>query len=299
VTNRILDFAESAAFVHLSDELLVVRRQGEETARIPVADIAVIIASHREVTMTQAAIAALASAGGILVCCDEKHRPAGMLMPLAGHTTQAERFRKQAEASEPVRKRIWQELVRAKIQAQAAALESARGEDGGLRALAARVRSGDAGNSESIAAQRYWPRLFDRSFRRGNEEDTRNHLLDYGYAILRAACCRAICASGLHPSLGVHHTNRYNCFALADDFMEPCRPLIDRGVAGLCGDADAGSVTLDRTAKAALIGAVLGRYRTGEESRTLFDILTRSAQELANRLTGESTGFRFPDIDAE
>jgi len=299
MTDRILDFAESPAALSLREGLLVIARPEAETHTVPLNDIAVIVASHRQVMFTQALVAALAQAGGVLVCCNERHHPAAMLMPLEAHFIQAERFRKQAAASVPTQKRIWKELVRTKIAAQGAVLMELRGQDPGLRELSRRVRSGDAGNSESVAAQRYWPRLFaDTGFRRGNEEDPRNPLLNYGYAVVRAATARAVCAAGLHPSLGVHHANRYNAFALADDLMEPLRPLVDRRVVRWCEARGRPEWSLSKTSKPELIGCLAARYRVDGESRTLFDILGRVSQALAAALTGEAAEFRFPEIHA-
>jgi CRISPR-associated protein Cas1 len=299
VTDRILDFSESGAVLSVRDGLLAIAREGRELQRIPLGDIAVIMASHRQVVFTQSVVAALAKAGGVLVCCDERHHPVAMLLPFESNFEQSERFRKQAEASLPVRKRLWQEITRAKIAAQSRALTAIRGEDGGLLALSRRVRSGDAGNTEAVAAVRYWPLLFmDGAFRRGNEDDPRNTLLNYGYAVMRAAAARALCAAGLHPTLGVHHANKNNAFCLADDFMEPLRPLIDRAVARYCEGIQPAVPALNKTAKAVLISCTLTRYRTDGEQRTLFDILARTAGMLAGTLTSKTTSFRYPDLDA-
>jgi CRISPR-associated protein Cas1 len=299
VTDRILDFSESGAVLSLRDGLLAIACEGQELQRIPIADIAVIMASHRQVVFTQSVVAALAKAGGVLVCCDERHHPAAMLLPFEANFEQAERFRKQAEAPLPVRKRLWQEIVRAKIAAQSQVLTAIRGEDGGLLALSRRVRSGDAGNTEAVAAARYWPLLFrDGAFLRGNKGDPRNALLNYGYTVMRAAAARALCAAGLHPTLGVHHANKNNAFCLADDFMEPLRPLIDRTVARYCDDIQPAVPSLNRTAKAVLISCALTRYRTDGEYRTLFDILARTAGILVDTFTGNTKGFRYPDLDA-
>lgn len=299
MTDRILDFAGSAATLSLREGLLVITRAGMEAQTVPLSDIAVIMVSHPQVVFTQALVAALAQAGGVLVCCDQRHHPAAMLLPLEAHFIQAERFRKQASASLPAQKRMWKELVRAKIEAQGAVLAELHGQDRGLRELSRRVRSGDSGNLESVAAQRYWPQLFaDAGFRRGNEADPRNSLLNYGYAVMRAATARAVCAAGLHPSLGVHHANRYNAFCLADDLMEPLRPLVDRTVATWCAGREASAWGLDKTAKSELIASVTARYRVAGESRTLFDILTRTTQALATALTEPGQVFHFPDVDA-
>jgi hypothetical protein len=174
----------------------------------------------------------------MFIVSNEKHLPAAMLLPLSTHSTQTERFARQAAVSLPTRKRAWQQIVQAKLRAQARLLEETTGADQGLHVMAGRVRSGDPDNLEAQAARVYWPALFGKeasgeAFRRDPEGEGINVHLNYGYAVLRAIVARALCASGLHPSLGVHHHNRYDTFCLADDLMEPFRPLVDRVVAGL------------------------------------------------------------------
>jgi CRISPR-associated protein Cas1 len=298
VNNRLLDFAETAAILSAENGLLVVRQGEEIRERIPVADIAAVIASHRQVVFTQHALAELGRAGAIVVCCDARHIPVSMLLPLEAHFAQAERFRAQAAAGAPVKKRIWQELVRAKLAAQEAVLVKLYGVGAGLGEMARRVRSGDPENVEAAGAQRYWLRLFgDTKFRRGAEEDGRNYLLNYGYGVVRAICARAVCGAGLHPSLGVNHSNRYNAFCLADDLMEPFRPLVDYAVARWCSDEPREGWALGKTTKAVLLGAAAMRYRTAGESRSLFDIAGRRAQSLARALTGEGEEFRCEAVE--
>jgi CRISPR-associated protein Cas1 len=209
-----------------------------QTQTIPFADIAVLVTSHPQISFTQAVLAGLAAAGGMFIVSNEKHLPAAMLLPLSTHSTQTERFARQAGVSLPTRKRAWQQIVRAKLRAQARLLEEATGSDGGLGVMAGKVRSGDPDNLEAQAARIYWQALFGRgasgeAFRRDPDGGGVNVHLNYGYAVLRAIVARALCASGLHPSLGVHHHNRYDTFCLADDLMEPFRPLVDRVVARL------------------------------------------------------------------
>jgi CRISP-associated protein Cas1 len=297
MTNRILDFANMATTLSLRNGLMQISGEGVDE-RIPVKDIAVVIASHPSVTFTQALVAELAVEGGVLICCNRRHHPVAMLQPLDHHHQQTEKYRLQALAPVPVQKRIWKEVVRAKIHAQGTALQSLNGSDSGLLPLAKRVRSGDNGNLEAVAAQRYWPRLFgDSKFRRGDENDGRNALLNYGYAIVRAIAARAISGAGLHPTLGVHHKNRANPFCLADDLMEPCRPLVDRGVVDFVLNHEEEEWVLERKQKELLIDCAIARYRVGNESRTLFDILTRTAQLLASTLTGEMRVLQYPLID--
>lgn len=294
MTDRILDFSEGAAGLSIRNGLLVIRKDGLEVDAMPCGEIAAVVVSHREVVFTQAVLGALAEAGAILVACDARRRPAAMMLPLESHHVQAERYARQSELTKPKRKRLWQQIVQAKIRAQARMLEERIGTDGGLHALAQRVRSGDPNNVEARAARRYWSVLFGEGpYTRGNEDDPRNHWLNYGYAVLRAATARAICASGLHPTFGLAHRSKANPFALADDLMEPFRPMVDRVV------ATESTGPLDKEAKQQLIEAVAARYMVEEENRTLFDILTRTAQSLARVVMGEGDRLWAPAWQAK
>lgn len=297
MTDRVLDFSMEPTHLSIRNSLLIVEVEEEERAAIPCEEIAAVLIAHQHVTMTRAVLTGLAKAGAMFVACDEKSMPAAMLLPLDGHHIQAERFRRQAALGLPKKKRLWQSLVRAKIRAQAAALEDLTGSDEGLRVLSARVGSGDPQNVEARAARRYWSRLFgDSHFFRGNPEDPRNGLLNYGYAVLRAATARAICGAGLHPSFCLYHANVHNPFGLADDLMEPFRPIVDRAVVRIAHDGCAdGSVNLNPARKRALIAAVLARIEEERESRTLTEVLARVAGSLAAVVLGEAKRLWLPE----
>lgn len=289
MTERVLDISATAAFLHSRNGLLVIEAEGQELDSIPFADLAAVVVSQRHVTFSQSVVTGLAQAGAALITCDERHHPAAMLLPLVGHHAQAERFRKQADLAQPRKKRWWQAVVRAKISAQARTLTRAQGTDYGVGAMAKRVGSGDPQNVEAQAARRYWTALFGNTgFQRGNEDDVRNAHLNYGYAILRASVVRALCASGLQPAFGLHHRNAQNPFALGDDLMESYRPVVDWAVVEL-SRSEQGKDGLTPLVKKRLIEAVSSRYEMAGEQRTLFDIVTRSAQGLASAiLNGES-----------
>jgi len=296
VTNRILDLAETPARLRVEHAQLVIERDGQPAVTVPIADLAVLIVSHPQVSFTHAVISTLAEAGGAFVTCDQKHLPVAMLLPLQAHFLQAERFARQARASRPVCKRLWQQIVRAKIRAQSRLLAELHGDDRGLDVLVSLVRSGDPINVEAQAARRYWPALFaDPNFRRERAFDDQNRLLNWGYAILRAMVARAICAAGLHPSVGVQHHNRYNAFCLADDLMEPFRPLVDRIVAGWVR-ANGRLAELDRTFKQHLLETLTGRWDAAGEVRTLFDVLNRLANSLANVFIGQADRIEIPAL---
>ena len=293
---RIIELSEGPARLNVRNSLLVIARGEEPEITVPLNEVAVLVLGNPQVVLTAPVLAGLAAAGGMVVVCDEKRMPAGMLLPLAGHFAQGERFGWQAEASLPLRKRLWQSLVRAKIAAQARALTDLRGHDAGLRELLPKVRSGDPGNVEAEAARRYWPVLFgDPEFRRDRFGENQNHLLNYGYAVLRAIIARGVCAAGLHPSLGLHHHNRYDPFRLVDDIMEPFRPMVDRSVALYCA-ARGRAAPVDRDAKAVLIGSLLGRFEMEEEKRQLFDIAHRTAVSLVEVFAGERKALVLPEV---
>lgn len=308
MTNRILDFSTQPAYLRTENQQLVIVSRVEDATEsaednaaparplsVPLSDIAVIVLAHAQVTCSTGALAGLLRHGAAAVICDRDHLPLGMLLPIAGHSTQAERFAAQAAAAAPLKKRLWQTIVRRKIAAQADTLFALRDTDGGLRELLARVRSGDPENVEAQAAQRYWPLLFDDpAFRRRRDAPDANRLLNYGYAVLRAIAARAICAAGLHPSLGVHHHNRYDAYCLADDLMEPFRPLVDEAVVACVGiyGADA---ELIPPVKRALLEPLTGLYRGAAEARTLFDWVSRAAAGLARVFMGESDRLELPE----
>lgn len=282
---RIIDISDSAVSLNVRDAQLRIRLEtgGEVTA--PLSDLAALVISNPAVTMTQAVIAGLAENGGAAVICDRKHLPAAVMLPVQAHVTQTERFAAQARMSAPLRKRLWQQIVRAKIDAQSRLLHELHGDDGGLAAMAARVRSGDSTHLESQAAQRYWPLLFaDPCFRRGREGPDQNTHLNYGYAVLRAVVARAVCGAGLHPSLGLQHHNRYDPFCLANDLMESFRPIVDRAVYSWVQDHDA-AAPLDKQAKAWLLAPLMAAYEWQREERSLFDLVARTAASLARAIT--------------
>ncbi len=291
MTDRVLDISEAPARLSIRNGLLVVETGGVEKTAIPCEELAAVVIGHKQVALTQAVLGELAKSGAILITCDDKFAPAAMMLPLDGHHVQAKRFRRQAEMTGPMKKRLWQSIVQAKIRSQAFVLERTRGNDGGLRALVPRVRSGDSGNVEARAARHYWSLLFpDDGFRRHDEEDARNHLLNYGYGVLRSMTARAVCGAGLHPTFSLFHSNVHNPFGLADDLMEPFRPVIDLAVYGLAGQM------LCPLSKRALIAALLKRYMAEGEERTLPDILGRVGQSLAHAVMDSRRGLWLPDL---
>lgn len=201
----------------------------QETIRtVPIEDIGVVVLDNKQITITQGALAELVANSAAVITCDSKCMPTGMLLPLSGNTLYQERFRNQIEAAIPLRKQLWQQTVKAKIENQAYCLQKNTSKSFvPLHVLARKVRSDDADNHEAQAAAYYWKNLFSDGFTRDKDGIPSNNLLNYGYAILRAVIARALVGSGLLPVYGIHHHNRYNAYCLADDIMEPYRPFVD------------------------------------------------------------------------
>lgn len=294
---RIIDLSDQPARLSVRLGLLVLDRRDVDEVTVPMEDVAVLVVSHRQVVYTHAVLACLAKAGGVFVACDEQHMPAGLMLPIAQHHLHAERCAHQAEVSLPTKKRLWQTVVAAKIRAQGRLLDELHHNDRGLGVLAQRVRSGDPDNIEGQAARRYWPALFaPHAFRRDREAADQNRLLNYGYSILRAVIARAICAAGLHPGLGIHHHNRYDAFCLADDLMEPFRPVVDHAVARHVWE-NGPEAPLDKAAKTAVLSALMhGRFTLESEERSLFDIATRTTVSLARVFMGEEKQLLLPEL---
>ena len=202
----------------------------------------------------------------------------------------------QVEASRPTRKRLWQQVVRAKIRAQGELVIALHGDDPGLMPLVRLVRSGDPSNVEARASRLYWRRLFmQEGFRRDRDAGDANRFLNYGYAVLRGIVARAVCSAGLHPSFGLHHSSRYNAFTLADDLMEPFRPLVDRTVVDLVGELGT-DASMDKDSKAFLLEGLQVRLDMGGELRSLFDVLARVASSLNDVFAGERRELDLPRI---
>jgi CRISPR-associated protein Cas1 len=231
VLKRLVEIEDDSVHLRTYRGFLIVEGATEEgrkeVGRIPLDDVGAVIANSYGLTYSNAILVALAEKGIPFVLCGTNHLPVGFLLPISGHHEQAAHIEHQVGASVSLRKRIWQQIVKAKVRQQARVIDSI-GQDGvGLTRLASLVRSGDPENIEAQAAKRYWSQLMGNSFRRDATGSEPNGLLNYGYAILRSAVARSIVASGLHPSLAVHHSNDRNAFRLADDLIEPFRPFVD------------------------------------------------------------------------
>jgi CRISPR-associated protein Cas1 len=242
----------SAARLSVAHRQLVIERHGHAPATIPIEDIGMLLVDNPAVSYTQAVFTALAEAGAAAVLCDGNHLPCVLMQPAVGHTTQTERQHAQIAAPVALRKHLWRALVMEKLRMQGLALAVATGSDWGLRAMAERVQPGDPANLEAQGAQRYFARVFGAGFRRDRSGGAPNTMLNYGYMVVRAAVARSLVGSGLLTSIGLHHRHRGNPFCLADDMVEPYRPLVDLKVLDLIRTGGI-SDELDRETKRVLL----------------------------------------------
>lgn len=277
------------------DQLRLKRRSldSEVVASVPCEDIGLVIVDHPETTYSHAALARLLEFGAAVVICDRRHLPAGLLLPMGGHTEGVSRLQEQIAASRPLLKRLWKQVVQAKVRNQAANLDGDSSARRRLLALAGEVRSGDPTNIEAQAAKIYWAEWLGSGsgFRRDQDGDGVNALLNYGYAVVRAAVGRALVAAGLHPAIGIHHCNRANAFCLADDMLEPLRPFVDAAVREL---AQTGTGALNPETKRKLLGLLTATVRMEDQTGPLMVALHRTAASLVGCYQGREKRLIFP-----
>ena len=228
--DQIVDIATDGLHLSRDRGFLKVTQDSVEIGRTPLDQIAAVIVHAHGTTWSSSLLVELAGRGAPVVLCAANHAPRSVLMPLEGHHIQGARMRAQWQAKAPMIKQAWKQVITAKISIQAAALAAIGEPSTPLKMMIRKITSGDSTNIEAQAARYYWPRLMGSDFRRDTSAGKENALLNYGYTILRSAAARAVVAAGLHPTIGLFHANRGNAFALADDLMEPFRPLVDCSV---------------------------------------------------------------------
>lgn len=290
MVGRILELTRNGLAVHKRRGFIAIEEKGQELGRLAIEDIEAVLASSPGLTWSSTALAELSEHQVPVMFLGQNFTPVAVVLPLNGHHAQAERFRAQADASLPFRKQAWATLVRHKIAAQAKVLDRLGLPSERLNRLTAIVRSGDPDNREAQAAQAYWPLLMGKDFRRDRENPGTNALLNYGYAILRAATARAIVSAGLHPSLSLHHSSGGDAMALADDLMEPFRPTIDLVVHDLISQ---GVEKVD-DGRDALIGCLSADFPTKNGATPLSHILIRLSQSLAQSFLDRRLKLSFP-----
>ena len=282
--------------VEKNDSLpLSFKQKAERT--IPIEDIGVVILDHRQITVSHALLAALLDNNCAVITCDDAHLPVGLLLPLCGNTTQNERFRYQLESSVPLRKQLWQQTVQAKIANQAALLQQRGIEVKNMQKWIGEVRSGDVDNMEARAAVYYWNNIFPQipTFRRNRDGIPPNNLLNYGYAILRAIVARALVGSGMLPTWGIHHHNRYNAYCLADDVMEPYRPYVDSMICTMLDEKE--KITeLSTGVKARLLSIPVTEVNIGGQRSPLMVAVGQTTASLYKCFSGELRKIIYPEM---
>lgn len=282
----------------VKNEDLPEKMKQESVVTIPIEDIGVVILDHKQITVTQGLMEKLLENNCALITCDSNRMPVGLMLPLAGNTIQTERFSDQINASVPLKKQLWQQTVQAKIENQAYVLDKmAGGVIKNMNAWAADVKSGDPDNYEARAAVYYWANLFPniRGFSRNRDGVPPNNLLNYGYAVLRAVVARSLVASGLLPTLGIHHRNKYNAYCLADDVMEPYRPFVDRLVFEIVAENE-NIDEITQPMKTRLLGIpVLDVMINGQRS-PLMVAVGQTTASLYHCFSGEIRKIKYPSF---
>ncbi|WP_243348444.1 type II CRISPR-associated endonuclease Cas1 [Parabacteroides sp. FAFU027] len=265
---------------------------------VPIEDIGVILLDHQQITITHGLMDSLLNNNVALIMCDKNHLPTGLMLPLEGNLVQSERFQDQIEASLPLKKQLWQQTITAKIANQANILANHRNVNiKNMEYWAAAVKSGDADNHEARAAAYYWGNLFPEipDFRRERDGIAPNYLLNYGYAILRGIIARSLVSTGLLPTLGIHHHNRYNAYCLADDIMEPYRPVVDHIVVGLVKQ-NLHNGTLTQDVKIKLLSIPQADVLINGQRSPLFIAASQTTASLYKCFSGELRKIAYPEM---
>ena len=286
--------------IHIPNTLdLYGNKTNELDKSIPIEDIGIVVLDNKQITITHGVIEKLLANNSALITCDASHLPVGLILPLSGNTTQSERFRNQIDISVPLKKQLWQQTIQAKIFNQAKALKKIRGVDAkNMFVWANNVKSGDSDNLEGRAAAFYWKTLFSeiKDFTRSREGIFPNSLLNYGYAILRAVVARALVISGLLPTLGIHHHNRYNAYCLADDIMEPYRPYVDILVCELISQNE-NIKEVDSVVKSKLLSIPVMEVIVNGKRSPLMVAVGQTTASLYRCFSGEQRKIVYPEME--
>lgn len=250
---RIIEISGPAR-LSLNRGQMVVERHGLDPETVPVEDIGVLILDNPCISHTQGLLSACFEQNAAVLVCDSRHLPAAIFLPFEANSLHSRVIAMQGAAPETTKKRLWKRIIRAKLKEQAGTLRFAGKDPGPLPALAAQVRAGDPDNIEARAAKVYWQKLFGPDFRRDRESTGVNALLNYGYSLIRGGVARAVAGAGLHPSLGIHHHNQYNNFCLADDLIEPMRPIVDSVAFSIFEKSDGNKIELNKDNRRKLLG---------------------------------------------
>lgn len=292
-------FFGNPAYLSTRNQQLVVNflEKDKKEICVPIEDLGYIVMEDPQITITNGLLMKLLQNKTAVITCDQQHLPCGLLQPLVGHSEQTERYRYQLQASRPLQKQLWQQTIQAKIQNQAAHLLHRQKKALRLKRWAKQVKSGDSENHEALAAAYYFQNLFDiPGFSRNQKGIPPNNLLNYGYAILRAITARALCSSGLLPSVGIHHRNKYNPFCLADDVMEPYRPFVDILVYDYM--ATGGEIkSLDKANKSVLLQLPAMDVVIDSKQSPLMNAVSRTTSSLYACFEGSSRKLLYPTLE--
>lgn len=298
---RTVEISKESVHLAVRYGQLRIERHGadpREAPSIPCEDIGLLLVDAPQTTYSHSALTTLMESGAVFVVCGRQHLPVGMMVPLPAHTETVSRIRDQIDAGKPLQKHLWRQIVVAKIRAQAANLPADGSPRSKLIVLSREVKSGDTSNVEAQAAKIYWAAWLGPGvkFRRDPDGHGLNAMLNYGYAVLRAAVARALVAAGLHPALGIHHSNRSNTFCLADDLVEPIRPLVDARVRDL---REWGMESLDQGAKAHLLALLTATVRVDSQAGPLMVGLHRTVASLVRCYQRSSRTLSLPTVAQE
>ncbi|MFA7445114.1 MAG: type II CRISPR-associated endonuclease Cas1 [Flavobacteriaceae bacterium] len=291
-------FFSNPAYLSTKNEQLVVTFPDKEQQQrtVPIEDIAVVVMENQQITITNGLLEKLVNRGIAVINCNQQHLPIGMFLPLSGHTEQTERFRNQMNASVPLKKNLWQQTITAKILNQATLLRENGIPVQNMLHWAKSVTSGDTQNHEARAAAYYWQNLFDiKDFNRQQNGIPPNNLLNYGYAILRGITARALVSSGMHPTFGIFHRNKYNAYCLADDIMEPYRPFVDLIVKDIVETEDNIEELTTDIKKQLLETLVMDVTLDGKRS-PLMVAMSRTTNSLYECYSGISRKILYPEM---
>lgn len=289
-------FFGNSAYLSTKNEQIVISYpdKEQETKTVAIEDIGVIVLENQQITITNGLLEKLTNNNVALINCDQYHLPIGLLMPLNGHTEQTERFKNQINASVPLKKNLWQQTISSKIMNQAGLLKEKGIPCRKMELWAKEVTSGDALNHESRASVFYWKNLITiENFTRGQKGIPPNNLLNYGYAILRAITARAIVSSGMLPTLGIFHRNKYNAYCLADDIMEPYRPYVDLIVCHIMETEDSYDELTIEIKKQLLSIASVDVFIDGKNS-PLMVAMSRTTHSLHECFEGKARKILYP-----
>ncbi|WP_456423520.1 type II CRISPR-associated endonuclease Cas1 [Lutibacter sp.] len=289
---RTLFFGNKASLTTKLEQLVIATKDRELT--VPIEDIGFIVLEHHEIYISIPTLTKLSNNNVAVIFCDAKHMPTSMLLNLDNHYIQQELFRNQINASVPLKKQLWQQTVKIKIKHQAKLLQLQNKPFKVLNYYESKVLSGDTENMEGAAAAHYWKNLFDFNFKRERYGKYPNLFLNYGYIILRAAVARALSGSGLLNTLGIHHRNKYNAFCLADDIMEPFRPLVDAKVIEIIKNYPDEELTT--TIKAELLKVLTDTVYFEDIKSPLMVALSRTCTSLQQCYTGKTKKINYPSL---